>query len=431
MFVDHVLYLDNFRGFSDSYIPIKDVSFLVGENSTGKSSALSLLKLLGDERLLLLNQFTTEDVDLGTFRDIVSAHADDSSYFRIGILRRKAQGRKNLPYGFLVTYEQHAGLPLDVSFSCNVDSKEIFVRRVEGKAHYRMRDFAFDESTDMRRVMDRWVEEQANPTGEFKVIDWPLGASHSLLFPLSILVHPRGEALGKALPLVVEPSVFPHLTWIAPIRTKARRTYDALRHSFSSEGAHTPYALRRLLDNEKQAEAVKKTMHRVGAESGLFDSVVIKKYGEDITAPFEVQIVLHEKAFGLTNVGYGVSQALPVLTEMLWGPSRSWLAVQQPEVHLHPRAQAAFGDLIFASAKIQKKKCLIETHSDFLIDRFRSRVRKSKGNKPDSQILFFERKRGRNVVTPLPIDDKGELPSKQPQSYRAFFIKEAIETLGI
>jgi len=430
MFVDHILYLDNYRGFSDSYIPIKDVNFLVGENSTGKSSALSLLKLLGDERLLLLNQFTTEDIDLGTFRDIVSAHAEDTTYFRIGMLRRMVRGKRQLPYGFLVTYQQHAGLPLDVSFTCNVDSKEIFVRRIEGKAHYRMRDFAFEESTDMRRVMDRWTEEHARPTGEFKSLDRSLGTSQSLLFPISFLVRAPGEVLSNAWPRV-EPSVFPPLTWIAPIRTKPQRTYDALRLSFSPEGAHMPYALRRLLDNERQAEAVKRTMHRVGVESGLFDSVVIKKFGEDIADPFAVQIVLHKKAFGFTNVGYGVSQALPVLTEMLWGPSRSWLAVQQPEVHLHPRAQAAFGDLIFASAKVQKKQCLIETHSDFLIDRFRSRVRKSKGRKPNSQILFFERKRGNNVVTPLLIDDRGELPNRQPRSYRAFFVKEAIDTLGI
>jgi predicted ATP-dependent endonuclease of OLD family len=76
----HILYMDNFRGFRDAYIPIANVNFLVGGNSSGKTSVLSLLKLMSEERLLSDSQFFSEDVDLGTFQDIVSAHADDRTY---------------------------------------------------------------------------------------------------------------------------------------------------------------------------------------------------------------------------------------------------------------------------------------------------------------------------------------------------------------
>jgi len=79
----------------------------------------------------------------------------------------------------------------------------------------------------------------------------------------------------------------------------------------------------------------------------------------------------------------------------------------------------------------EKKKFLIETHSDFMIDRYRSRQRHHKGKTPTSQILFFERKKGRNSVTPLEISESGELPLRQPRSYRNFFIKEQMELLGI
>jgi predicted ATP-dependent endonuclease of OLD family len=79
MFDEHTLYVDNFRGFRDAYIPISDVNFLVGENSSGKTSLLSLLKLMSEGRVLIDSQFLAEDVDLGTFEDIASAHTDNPS----------------------------------------------------------------------------------------------------------------------------------------------------------------------------------------------------------------------------------------------------------------------------------------------------------------------------------------------------------------
>src|SRR5258708_20266753 len=112
----HTLYVDNFRGFRDTYVPISDVNFLVGENSSGKTSLLSLLKLMSEERLLIDSQFLAEDVDLGTFQDIVSAHADNPSYFRIGMIRWDVTPQSQTPMAMLVTYKNPKALPTDVSF---------------------------------------------------------------------------------------------------------------------------------------------------------------------------------------------------------------------------------------------------------------------------------------------------------------------------
>ncbi len=51
------LYIDNFRGFDDTYIPLKEVNFFVGENSTGKTSILSLINLLYDYSFWLRPDF--------------------------------------------------------------------------------------------------------------------------------------------------------------------------------------------------------------------------------------------------------------------------------------------------------------------------------------------------------------------------------------
>jgi hypothetical protein len=430
MIDQHTLYVDNFRGFSDVYVPISDVSFLVGENSSGKTSLLSILKLMSAERLLLENQFLADDVDLGTFQDIVSAHTANPNYFRIGMIRRSITSKGQMPMGMLVTYEQHEGLPRDVCFTCTYDTKEIALRRVGKEFHFRTRDQVVSANTDIKRLISKWTEDHERPSGDFKRLEFPFGPEHSLLFPLSMVAQmPSGKEQGRTG--VLQPAVFPQLTWVAPVRTKPKRTYDGLRSGFSSEGTHTPYLIRKILDTESQAKRFRKAINLIGKESGLFERVDIKRFGADATAPFEVDIILDKKPFNLLNVGYGVSQALPVLVEIIWRRAESWFAIQQPEVHLHPRAQAALGDLIFTMATSERKKFLIETHSDFMIDRYRASFRGAKAKKPISQVLFFERKNGRNTVTSLAIGEHGELPISQPRSYRRFFIKEQLDLLSV
>ena len=82
-------------------------------------------------------------------------------------------------------------------------------------------------------------------------------------------------------------------------------------------------------------------------------------------------------------------------------------------------------------AATEKKRFLVETHSDFTIDRFRMNYKTARGaDKPDSQILFFERREKHNVVTPLQIDKSGDVTANQPDSYREFFVREELRLLG-
>jgi len=82
----------------------------------------------------------------------------------------------------------------------------------------------------------------------------------------------------------------------------------------------------------------------------------------------------------------------------------------------------------------EQKRFVIETHSDFTIDRFRMNYRRKRLKKdkvPKSQVLFFERIDSRNTITPLPIGVRGELPAEQPSGYREFFIKEEMKLLDV
>ena len=168
-------------------------------------------------------------------------------------------------------------------------------------------------------------------------MEMPFPAEHSLLFPISVLARDPGGTGSKRFPML-SPIVFPPLVWIAPIRTEPRRTYDDVNHSFSAEGVHTPYVIRKMLDSEERVIRFRNKMRRIGANSGLFKDIEIKRFGTDISDPFQGRIVLDESSFNMTSVGYGVSQALPVVVELLARAPETWFAIQQPEVHLHPRA---------------------------------------------------------------------------------------------
>ena len=238
-------------------------------------------------------------------------------------------------------------------------------------------------------------------------------------------------------PLRSAPPAPTPIVWFAPIRTRPRRTYDEYSLKFSAEGVHTPYLIKKILSftTSKQAEMNKfrDSIESFGRESGLFKSIGVKEYDPKSKAsPFELDIRLNgEEPLNIKNVGYGVSQTLPIIIELLSKPKNSCFAIQQPEIHIHPKAQAALGDILYTLALTENKKFIIETHSDFIIDRLRTVYRESKNdNKPSAQIVFFERDTKGNNMHCIEISAEGELPETVPKAFREFFIREQMRLLG-
>jgi predicted ATPase len=78
-------------------------------------------------------------------------------------------------------------------------------------------------------------------------------------------------------------------------------------------------------------------------------------------------------------------------------------------------------------ARSDEKSFMVETHSDFTIDRFRLNVRQH--GHIDSQLLFFERTESINSVTRIEIGANGDLAPDQPENYRLFFFNESLALL--
>lgn len=158
--------------------------------------------------------------------------------------------------------------------------------------------------------------------------------------------------------------------------------------------------------------------------SGLFTDVDVRRLGKNESDPFQIVIKVSGPAFNSVDVGYGVSQILPIIVDILRGKNGRTFLLQQPEVHLHPRAQAELGTFLATFAKNQKKRFVVETHSDYLVDRIRMDIRDRKILKAeDVIILYFERAGGKTTIHPIEIDEFGNLKNV-PKGYRSFFLEE-------
>lgn len=444
------IYVDNYRGFSKTLIPISDVNFLVGENSTGKTSILGLIKLLSPPDIWIQNDFDFRKVGFGTFRDVISIGSNNKTTFSVGLVfeqndRVTKSGKKNAKdagtnvgsslVALVMTFSEHEGIPKLTSLISYRNGMEVSIKYIGKKIKYKFSKIERNQSSKnfAECEFNDWVGSYLNDNSGFKVLKesrfFLTAAPPIVLISYVEDLFLSNKESNKRFQFEI-PSFFDDITWLAPIRSKPRKTYDEFSLEYSPEGDHIPYLIKRKLDNKQDSEKFIKFLTSVGKDSGLFKSIEIKNYGRGATAPFELDVVLGKSALSVSSVGYGVSQSLPVIVEIFSRPAHSWFAIQQPEVHLHPKAQAALGEVFFNMAVIENKKFVIETHSDYTIDRFRILLRTS-DKKPKSQVLFFERTESGNKVTSIEIDDSGDLDSDQPKTYREFFMKEEMNLLGL
>lgn len=424
------VFADNFRGFKNTAFPILQVNFFVGENSTGKSSILELIGVLANVNFWAFDAaYGAPEVPDRHFLDLLSAGSSNKRSFTIGAISFPKAPDK--AHGMIVTYVNNEGRPVPSRISVISDNK---IRYVEGNFFRQKRSDKFrafektsNKATTSKCEKDRilaFAKTHLSKNNQENIVE-NLRTRAPVLMRFSDLLFGKSQRKTGEHHFRV-PTIARHFVELAPIRTKPKRTYDAPQTAFSPEGEHTPYVIRKKL-SASSGKAFKEFLEQIGTSSGLFKSIAVKEYSPEDRAPFEIRIDIDKTSLTIDNVGYGVSQALPVIVEIYIQPKNSTFAIQQPEVHLHPRAQATFGDLIASVARDDEKSFLVETHSDFTIDRYRLNIKKN-GNIP-SQILYFERLGGANTVTPISIEKDGSISANQPDTYRDFFLNESLSNL--
>ena len=115
-------------------------------------------------------------------------------------------------------------------------------------------------------------------------------------------------------------------------------------------------------------------------------------------------------AHDLTHVGVGVSQVLPILVVCLLAEADTTIIVEQPELHLHPKVQTLLADF-FLSMSMLGKQCVIETHSEYLINRLRFRLAADDAGSLGStvKLYFVENKAGASQFREVEINEFGAI----------------------
>lgn len=111
----------------------------------------------------------------------------------------------------------------------------------------------------------------------------------------------------------------------------------------------------------------------------------------------------------LTDVGFGVSQVLPVITLLQYVPEGSTVILEQPEIHLHPLAQAALADVVLQAATHRKLQVILESHSEHLLLRLQRRIAEEEISSDDVKLYFCDAPSGVSQLTPLDLDLFGSI----------------------
>lgn len=458
----------NYRCFGNNAqtARLAPLTLFVGENSSGKTSLMAMLRALWDASIDdRIPDFKEAPYDLGSFNEIAhhrgarGSRADSfEGRFELRLSRRRSSKKKGRSLECSVTFGEQWSAPAPISRQYGCDG-------------YWLTQYWHDSEGRQAEVgspRGKWRISTGRPLidsqlGRPTVPVWPLDR---LLFSLRVSIErDRGgfevEALEGSPDLdrddlselnkrfqMFQPRIGrssrgqtgrPFAT--APVRSQPERTYDPRRSAADALGDYVPTYLAQLSQRNTPAWiALKARLEEFGHDAGLFDEIRVRHLGKTDVDPFQVQV----RKFGtrtkgpfrsVVDVGYGISQILPVALEMLRADGPSTLLLQQPEVHLHPSAQASLGtllcDVIGDTQASAKRQLIVETHSDNIIDRVRMAVADpSQAIRPhDVSIVYFERSGLEVRLHSISVDELGNVVDAPP-GYRQFFLDEIQRSVG-
>ena len=116
----------------------------------------------------------------------------------------------------------------------------------------------------------------------------------------------------------------------------------------------------------------------------------------------------------ITDVGFGVSQILPVITLCYYVPEGSIILLEQPEIHLHPNVQSGLADVLIDAIKTRKIQIIIESHSEHLLRRLQRRIAEEQLNPEDTALYFCSVLRDRSKLQTLELDMFGTIANWPP-----------------
>lgn len=396
----------NFKSWkSVEAMRLAPITGLFGANSSGKTSILQLLLMLkqtieSTDRAQVL-EFGDEKslTNLGSFRDVVYGHERPGTMaFAVqwNLARQLQVTRPEDNSQLLFTTQQ-------LAFACELGengSDRLAVSSLE----YGMPDHRFrlgrkgpsggkyeltSESSDFR-----FVRTQGRP--------WEIPSPVKFYgFPDQVYAYYQNAGFLSQLQLAFE-NLFGQVYYLGPLREFPQRYYawkgsepadmgrrgervvDALLAARTRGADISPgYRKKRLTLEQRVARWLQElglihsfSMEPVAQDSSIYQVVVQK-------TPSSAKVLI-------TDVGFGVSQILPVLVLCYYAPEGSIVLLEQPEIHLHPSVQSGLADVFIDAMRNRHIQIVVESHSEHLLRRLQRRVAEQAVTPKETALYFCD-----------------------------------------
>jgi len=251
-------------------------------------------------------------------------------------------------------------------------------------------------------------------------------------FPSEALVYYQNAAFLSDLELALEQQLG-RLSYLGPLRSPPLRRYTwsgAVPEDVGLTGAN---AVPALLAGRNRSfnwtpKARNQPFERVIA-SWLKKMGLIWSFTVDEIAPesnlFEVRVKVASRSeqVKLTDVGFGVSQVVPVVVQVFYAPRNSTVLIEQPELHLHPAVQAALADLFIDAITAREKgaprgiQLIVESHSEHMLRRLQRRIAEQRISPESVAVYFFDAPPTGAVAERLHVDEYGDILNWPPDFF--------------
>jgi len=426
------LRIKNFKIWKDTgKIRMAPIVLFFGANSSGKSSIGQFLMMLKqtidspDRKAVFYPGSKNTAVQLGSFTEMVFHHdignniefeykwnLDDILRIKDPISGVSFQGNElkfNAEVG-LADKDQHSlavkrfGYQLFDSDSSALSVGLEEVQKQRGKYKIQAEPY-------------KLVRQQGRPWS----FRWPV---RFYGFPDETVAYHQNSDFVQDLNLANE-KLFKMLSYLGPLRTKAERLYSwsgIKPESVGYSGENTIGAVlsakkRRIsLGYKRPSKGFEEIIALKLKEMGLIEAFEIKPISDKRQ---EYEVKLKTKGSNdwvdLPDVGFGISQVLPVLVQCFYAPSGSIILMEQPEIHLHPSAQSALADVMIdvinsrENGEDRNVQLIIETHSEHFLRRIQRRIAENVIDKEKVSAYFADVSKNPAALDPLQIDLFGNI----------------------
>lgn len=405
--------MKNFKSWKDSgKVELAPLTGFFGMNSSGKSSLLQML--------LLLKQ-TTERSDLGE----AISFGDDGSLVNLGSFREVIHGHK----------EEET---LELEFGCQLQEAveiEILGRHAEGGLdNFPVLIDNLSFNTDIRSYGEELIVERFRygfESCDIPEIRWEayqlryknlLGEEETS----SMVTNSCYGGPASAAPNVLKPllsafeELFSYVYYLGPTRVHPQRHYHWSDKDPGDVGLWGDKVIDALLcahmrrvkiSHKGKERTIEDRISEWLREMNLAYSFSLEPIGALKDDNYEVRIQKSETspAVTLTDIGYGLSDLLPMLVLCYYTPEGSILILEQPGVHLHPMAQAQLADLFLEVITERNLQILVESHSEHLLTRLQRRVAEKQIGQGDVALYFCRNTDGESTKERLEVTESGDI----------------------